>query len=70
MTRTVVSISMPCDLSAIFGGMLHEECQTDDDYTHIGGAAHLEVDIPHGECFLALALNCNPWNIVPLTVVL
>ena len=25
------------------------------------------ASIPHGECFLASALNCNPWNFVPLT---
>ena len=39
--------------------------------THIGGqggGAQLEV-ITHGECFLALALNCKPWNFAPLTAV-
>ena len=24
----------------------------------------LEVGLPHGECLLAMALNCNPWNSV------
>ena len=36
-------------------------------HTHTyDGVTQLEVSIPHGECFLALALNCNPWNCVPL----
>ena len=31
-----------------------------------GGVTQLEVSIPHGECFQAAALNCKPWNSVPL----
>ena len=33
----------------------------------IGGVTQLEVSKPHGECFLAPALNCNLWYSVPLT---
>ena len=46
--------------------LLHMSHSHTQPHTH-GRVTQLEVSIPHGECFLASALNCNPWNSVSLT---
>ena len=54
-----------CTLSAAYATQPHSHTRT-HTYAY-GGITQLEVGIPHGECFLASALNYNLWDSVPLT---